>query len=71
MTVVDGAGNQAAQRGAHHGATQRAKVFIYANDPISQAGVASQLRPRPEVQLVDALRDDHGDVGLVELRGVV
>jgi len=39
---------------AHLGATQRAKVFIYANDPISQAGVASQVRPRPEVQIVDA-----------------
>ncbi len=70
MTVVDGAGNQPAQRGAHHGATQRAKVFIYANDPISQAGVASQLRPRPEVQLVDAAELDQADVAVVVTESV-
>ncbi|MEU2517151.1 hypothetical protein [Streptomyces syringium] len=31
----------------------RVLVEVRAQDPISQAGVASQLRPRPEVQLVD------------------
>ena len=59
-----------AERGAHHGATQRAKVFIYANDPISQAGVASQLRPRPEVQLVDAAELDQADVAVVVTESV-
>jgi DNA-binding NarL/FixJ family response regulator len=28
-------------------------VFVYADDPISQAGLASQLRPRPEIWVVD------------------
>ncbi len=32
---------------------ERVAVDLRAWDPISQAGVASQLRPRPEVQLVD------------------
>jgi DNA-binding NarL/FixJ family response regulator len=50
---------------AHLGATHRATVFIYANDPISQAGVASQLRPRPEVQLVDAEELDRAEVAVV------
>ena len=68
--TVDRAVGQAAQRGAHHGATQRAKVFIYANDPISQAGVASQLRPRPEVQLVDAAELDQADVAVVVTESV-
>jgi DNA-binding NarL/FixJ family response regulator len=59
-----------AERAAHYGATQRAKVFIYANDPISQAGVASQLRPRPEVQLVDAGELDQADVAVVVTESV-
>ena len=29
--------------------TTRIPVFVYADDPISQAGIASQLRPRPEI----------------------
>lgn len=56
--------------GAHQGASQRAKVFIYANDPISQAGVASQLRPRPEVALVDAQELDQADVAVVVTESV-
>lgn len=31
----------------------RIPVFVYAEDPISQAGVASQLRPRPELRVED------------------
>jgi len=31
----------------------RIRVYVYAADPISQAGLASQLRARPEVQVVD------------------
>jgi len=46
-------------------ATRRIKVFIYASDPISQAGVASQLRPRPETQLVDPGELDQAEVAVV------
>ena len=35
------------------GPSERIRVFVYAHDPISQAGLASQLRARPEVQVVD------------------
>jgi DNA-binding NarL/FixJ family response regulator len=33
---------------------ERVAICVCANDPVSHAGVASQLRPRPEVILVDA-----------------
>jgi DNA-binding NarL/FixJ family response regulator len=69
--TVDRADRAGAQRsGTHLGVTQRAKVFIYANDPISQAGVASQLRPRPEVQLVDAEELDQAEVAVVVTESV-
>jgi len=29
-------------------------TYVYASDPISQAGVISQLRQRPEIRVVDA-----------------
>lgn len=32
---------------------ERIAVYVYAHDPISQAGLASQLRARPEIQIVD------------------
>ena len=32
---------------------ERITVYVYAHDPISQAGLASQLRARPEIQVVD------------------
>src|SRR6185312_11201722 len=71
MTALDHTGNRAtAERAAHHGATRRAKVFIFANDPISQAGVASQLRPRPEVQLVDPGELDQAEVAVVVTESV-
>lgn len=64
--TVDRADRAGAQRSRTlPGVTQRATVFIYANDPISQAGVASQLRPRPEVQLVDAEELDRAEVAVV------
>jgi DNA-binding NarL/FixJ family response regulator len=50
--------------------TARATVFLYADDPISQAGVASQLRPRPEVQLVDPAELDRADVAVVVTESV-
>src|SRR5688500_8482343 len=34
-------------------AMDRIRVYVYAADPISQAGLASQLRARPEIQVVD------------------
>ncbi len=69
--TVDRADRAGAQRsGTHPAVTRRAKVFIYANDPISQAGVASQLRPRPEVQLVDAEELDEADVAVVVTESV-
>jgi DNA-binding NarL/FixJ family response regulator len=33
--------------------SERIPVFVYGHDPISQAGVTSQLRSRPEVRVVD------------------
>jgi DNA-binding NarL/FixJ family response regulator len=32
---------------------ERISVYVYAHDPISQAGLASQLRARPEIEIVD------------------
>ena len=32
---------------------ERISVYVYAHDPISQAGLASQLRARPEIQILD------------------
>ncbi|HST86154.1 MAG TPA: response regulator transcription factor [Kineosporiaceae bacterium] len=43
----------------------RIQVWIYAEDPISQAGVASQLRARPEVHLVAAGELDQAEVAVV------
>ena len=43
----------------------RIQVWIYAEDPISQAGVSSQLRARPEVQLVAAGELDQAEVAVV------
>src|SRR5256885_14370877 len=59
-------------------AMERIPVYIQAGDPISRAGLASQLRPRPEVRLgEDAERHDAagailvtGSVGDGGLRGV-
>jgi DNA-binding NarL/FixJ family response regulator len=50
--------------------TQRVKVYVYADDPISQAGVVSQLRPRPETQLVDPGDLDEADVAVVVAESV-
>lgn len=33
--------------------SDRISVYVYAHDPISQAGLASQLRARPELHVVD------------------
>jgi DNA-binding NarL/FixJ family response regulator len=44
---------------------QRISVYVYANDPILQAGVGSQLRASPEVAVVDQAELDQADVAVV------
>jgi DNA-binding NarL/FixJ family response regulator len=59
----------------------RLPVFVFSDDPITRAGVVSQLRPRPEVWVVDdedaatasvviALVADVSDKSLAELRAL-
>ena len=43
----------------------RIKTWIHADDPISWAGVASQLKPRPEVLVLDAVDAAQAQVALV------
>ncbi|MGH3816135.1 MAG: helix-turn-helix transcriptional regulator [Pseudonocardiaceae bacterium] len=43
---------------------ERVAVCVCARDPVSQAGVASQLRPRPEVAILDA-GDERAKVAVV------
>ncbi len=43
----------------------RVPVYLYANDPICRAGLASQLRPRPEVHVLDDHERDDAQVGVV------
>jgi DNA-binding NarL/FixJ family response regulator len=45
--------------------TRRIPVFVYADDPISQAGVAAQLRGRPETHVVENDAIDDADVAVV------
>ncbi|MEP6981526.1 MAG: LuxR C-terminal-related transcriptional regulator [Nakamurella sp.] len=40
-------------------------TYVYADDPISQAGVVSQLRTRPEIRVVDAAHLDEAAVTVV------
>lgn len=44
---------------------ERVTVFVYARDPISQAGIAGQLRARPEVQLVGETEVDDAKVAVL------
>jgi DNA-binding NarL/FixJ family response regulator len=45
--------------------TARIQVYIYADDPISQAGMVSQLRSQPKVQIVAEGKVDQADVAIV------
>jgi DNA-binding NarL/FixJ family response regulator len=45
--------------------SERIPVFVFARDPVSQAGVSAQLRPRPEVVVVDEGEVDTAEVALV------
>lgn len=44
----------------------RINVFVYAPDPISQAGIAAQLRARPEIAVVDE-EPDRAEVAVVSV----
>jgi DNA-binding NarL/FixJ family response regulator len=44
---------------------ERIPTYVYASDPISQAGVVSQLRPRPEILIVDDSDLDRAQVAVV------
>lgn len=43
----------------------RVKIYVYANDPVSQAGLAGQLRGQREVEVVEDLRIDEADVAFL------
>lgn len=43
----------------------RVNVWVGAHDPISEAGVVSELRPRPEIALLQATELDQADVAVV------
>jgi len=45
--------------------TERIRIFLYAGDPILQAGLAAQLRPRPEVVVLDSTEVDNAQVAVV------
>jgi len=50
--------------------SERVPVFLYARDPILQAGLASQLRHRPEVDVVGDAQVDEARVAVVVADGV-
>ena len=43
-------------------------TYVYASDPISQVGVVSQLRMRPEIRVLEAAGLDQCDVAVVVTR---
>jgi DNA-binding NarL/FixJ family response regulator len=43
----------------------RIEVFVYAHDPVLQAGVASQLRGHPEISVVHSDQPDSAEVAIV------
>lgn len=45
--------------------TGRVSVVVYGDDPITQAGVASQMRGRPEITVVDLQFGEDADVAVV------
>lgn len=45
--------------------SERIPVFVFARDPVSQAGVSAQLRPRPEVVVVADTEVDAAHVAIV------
>nr|WP_317259491.1 response regulator transcription factor [Streptomyces sp. NEAU-383] len=51
----------------HHKTGDRVTVALRAQDPVSQAGVASQLRTRPEIKVIDSDEPDAPQVVVVVL----
>lgn len=45
--------------------SEQLTVYVHADDPILRAGLASQLRPRPEVKVIDAPEPNRTSVALV------
>jgi DNA-binding NarL/FixJ family response regulator len=45
--------------------SERIPVYVYASDPLSQAGIAAQLRSRPELLVLDNADLDNASVALV------
>lgn len=43
----------------------RIAVVVHASDPISQAGIVTQLRARPEIRVVDGSTESEATVGIV------
>lgn len=48
---------------------ERIPVFVYARDPVSEAGAVAQLRARPDVRVVDELELDGAQVAVVVAEG--
>jgi DNA-binding NarL/FixJ family response regulator len=44
---------------------QRTSVYVHARDPISQAGIAGQLRGRSDIEILDDVRVDDAEVALL------
>ncbi|MFC7547728.1 LuxR C-terminal-related transcriptional regulator [Plantactinospora sp. GCM10030261] len=51
-------------------AARRVPIYLHATDPISYAGVAGQLRPRPEIQVLGPEEADRAVVAVVVTDGV-
>jgi DNA-binding NarL/FixJ family response regulator len=49
---------------------ERVSVSVHARDPISEAGVASQLRPRPEVRVLRAEEVEQAEVAVIVVDAV-
>ncbi len=45
--------------------SSKVATYVYANDPISLAGVTAQLRARPEIRIVDATEVDTAEVAVI------
>lgn len=50
--------------------TVRLSVRVVGTDPITEAGVASQMRGRPEVRVLDVFHDDEPDVAVVVIESL-
>jgi DNA-binding NarL/FixJ family response regulator len=44
---------------------ERIATYVYATDPVSQAGISAQLRPRPEIHVLEEAEVDQASVAIV------